>query len=80
MYFLQDDDNIIWLHCIDRLITRIKYDHVESKLPNGISYCYNLGSKRTSRLKSNFLNGRSQSKNYFYEDQFAHLGDLSEDK
>ena len=44
--FLQDDEGIIWLHSIEKWITRIKYNYSESKLSNGTSYWYWLDTEK----------------------------------
>ena len=36
--FLVDDEGIIWFHNVDKILTRVKHDHIEDKLPNGVTY------------------------------------------
>lgn len=43
--FLQDDEGVVWFHAVDKLLTRVKVDHVEDKLANGVTYWYRKKTK-----------------------------------
>ena len=71
--FLVDDDETIWFHSVEKIITRIKLDFTESKLPNGISYWYNQETRLQDIINNQKAGNNSKNKDYYYEGVFAHL-------
>lgn len=83
---MKDDEGTIWFHNIDKLITRIKENHIEDKLPNGIGYCYRKQTKlelERQRIQAeqkfdiqilqNSLVNLPEDKKKFHEDQIDSL-------
>ena len=71
--FLVDDEGVIWLHYVEKLMTRIKFDYTEARLPNGTSYCFNQETRLWDQLSKDKLGNNSRNREYYYEDIFAHL-------